>query len=275
MERDINIHSLSRDRVGLKDDVVVHESQLNGISKQLQNVNHAEYLTDSQNMWVANGVPNLSSLLEHLEEISILQHLDVVEVCLGWERNNRYSVYNRNGEQILYIYESAQCIARQCYGSLREFTLVITDNDDNHLLFLHRPLRCSSRCFYACCCLQQLSIISPQDTKESVGVVQERWSLCNPKYEFSDSFGSVKFTIQGDSCHYRCCCDMSFIVNSSSGYEMAKISKKWNGCKSIIGASNEFTIKYFDGLSKQDKALILGSTFLLDFNYFERHGKCF
>ena len=68
---------------------------------------------------------------------------------------------------------AARCYARQCYGSLREFTLITTDNDDNRLLYLQRPARCSSRCFYACCCLQEMNIIIPP--KDTLGVMKEKY----------------------------------------------------------------------------------------------------
>lgn len=75
------------------------------------------------------------------------------------------------------IRTAAQCYARQCYGSLREFTLIVTDNDDNRLLYLQRPLRCSSRCFYSCCCLQEMRVFKPPDVL--LAVVRERYSdLC-------------------------------------------------------------------------------------------------
>ncbi|XP_059172473.1 phospholipid scramblase 2-like [Physella acuta] len=220
-----------------------------------------------------DNIQDLSSILDPLDEIRILQHLDFIEVCLGWERNNRYSIYNKQGEQILYVYEAAPCVSRQCYGSLRALSLIITDNDDRRLLYLQRPLRCSTRCFYACCCLQELDIYRSRENK--VGAVLESWNCCIPEYQLSDSSDSLKFYLTGTCTHFRCCCSINFTVKSTSGYEVASICKKWSGLKEIIGACNEFKITYFDGLTKEDKILILGAAFLLDFNYFERHGKCF
>ncbi|CAG5121649.1 unnamed protein product [Candidula unifasciata] len=223
--------------------------------------------------WTAAEDAALEDVLEPLEAVRVHQHLDVVEVCLGWERNNRYSVYNTTGEQILYVYEATQCYARQCYGSLREFTLIVTDNDDNRLLYLQRPLRCSSRCFYSCCCLQEMSIHTPPDSL--LALVKERWSCCIPEYELVTPEGSALFQMEGSCFHCRCCCSISFVVRNDSGVEVATIRKEWGGCKELIGACNDFTIKYLNGLSSNDKVSIFAAAFLLDFNYFERHGKCF
>ncbi|CAL1538351.1 unnamed protein product, partial [Lymnaea stagnalis] len=192
--------------------------------------------------WDADEFPRLASILDSIDEIKILQHLDVVEVCLGWERNNRYSLYNKNGEQILYTYEAAQCVARQCFGSLRELTLVVTDNDDNRLLFLQRPLRCSSRCFYACCCLQTMAVSTSDESDDKLAVVSERWTCCLPEYQVEDSLGNIKFTLHGTLCHCRCCCNITFTVKSLKGFEVASITTQWGGWKEFIGACNEFTI---------------------------------
>ncbi|KAK0054027.1 phospholipid scramblase 2 [Biomphalaria pfeifferi] len=224
--------------------VIVQESQVCGLKKTDED---AYYSSDPNGFCEAAQVPTLASRLDHLDEIKVHQHLDVIEVCLGWERNNRYSLYNKDGEQILYVYESAQCVARQCYGSLREFTLIVTDNDDNHLLYLQRPLRCSTRCFYACCCLQELAILTPQEKKESIAVILERWTMMVPQYDVHDPLGSIKFTMQGDCCHYRCCCNIHFTVKSPSGYEMATVCKTWRGCRDVIGARNDFIITYLHG----------------------------
>ncbi|BFY97922.1 hypothetical protein BsWGS_00962 [Bradybaena similaris] len=223
--------------------------------------------------WRSGEGTTLEEVLEPLDYVQVHQHLDVVEVCLGWERNNRYSIYNRNGEQVLYVYEAAQCYARQCYGSLREFTLIVTDNDDNRLLYLQRPLRCSSRCFYSCCCLQEMRVYKPPDVL--LAEIRERWTGCIPEYQLETLEGSALFQLEGSWCHCRCCCSIKFVVRNDSDVEVATIRKEWGGCKELIGACNDFTIEYLDGLLSSEKVAIFAAAFLLDFNYFERHGKCF
>ncbi|GFO46369.1 phospholipid scramblase [Plakobranchus ocellatus] len=256
--------------------VITHESQMKVLSRTPCGDERSESESSIDAKWVANDhVTSLAAILESLDEVRVSQHLDVVEVCLCWERSNRYSLYNKQGEQILYTYEAAQCYARQCYGSLREFTLITTDNDDNRLLYLQRPARCSSRFFYACCCLQEMSIIIPP--KDTLAVLKEKWSCCIPQYEMMDSDGNLKFILCGECGHFRMCNSIHFSVRNMDGTEVATIRKPWGGCslKTLIGGSNSFTIKYLENLTKEEKVMILGSSFLLDFNYFERHGKCY
>ncbi|KAK3758115.1 hypothetical protein RRG08_006690 [Elysia crispata] len=257
-------------------EVINHESQIMGMHGIPGGDNRSESGSSVDATWIANEhVTSLASILEPLNEIRVSQHLDFIEVCLCWERSNRYSLYNQQDDQILYTYEAARCYARQCYGSLREFTLITTDNDDNRLLYLQRPARCSSRCFYACCCLQEMNIIIPP--KDTLGVMKEKWSCCIPQYELAESKGHLKFLIQGDCSHFRMCNSINFTVRNAENLEVATISKPYGGCslKTLIGGSNNFKIKYLENLTKEEKVLILGSSFLLDFNYFERHGKCF
>lgn len=257
-------------------EVISKESQIQGMHGVPSGDNRSESDASADATWVANDhVTSLASILDPLNEIRVSQHLDVVEVCLCWERSNRYSIYNQQDDQIVYTYEAARCYARQCYGSLREFTLITTDNDDNRLLYLHRPARCSSRCCYACCCLQELNIIIPP--KETLAVMKEKWSCYIPEYELTESEGHTKFIVKGDCGHFRMCNNIKFSVLNTENTEVAVICKPWGGCalKTFIGGSNTFTIKYLENLSKEEKVMILGCSFLLDFNYFERHGKCF
>ncbi|XP_005091784.1 phospholipid scramblase 2 [Aplysia californica] len=248
---------------------ITSESQMNGYDVTSKEDN-GEMLRGSSE---PTEQKDIAAVLAPHNIINIHQHLDVIEVCLCWERNNRYSIYGKDEKQILYTYEGAQCVARQWYGSLRELTLTTTDNDDNRLLRLDRPLRCSTRMCYACCCLQEMTISIPPNN--TLGRVKERWNCIIPWYEVEDSQGNLMFSLQGTACHCRLCCDIKFSVRNAAGDQVASIQKYWGGCKGIIGACNSYTIKYLDALSGQEKAVVLGATFLLDFNYFERHGKCF
>ncbi|XP_041369321.1 phospholipid scramblase 1-like [Gigantopelta aegis] len=238
---------------------------------------HRENVISKQPVSVQLGADNLPEGLTELANLNTLhvqQRLDVVEVILGWERNNRYRITKSEDEQVLYAFEASDCGARQCLGSLRAFTIKVCDNSQQEIMTLHRPLRCSSRCFWWCCNLQIMEIHSPPGTP--VASVREIWSCYLPLYEVLGVDGSVMYSLHGGCCHCRCCCNVVFhVLGSKVGdSEVATITKHWGGCKELIGAVNNYTVEYTEQLDVVNKMIILGATFLIDFNYFEKHGRC-
>lgn len=61
---------------------------------------------------------------------------------------------------------------RQMTGALRGLILKMTDEDQEDVLIMQRPARCSSRCFWTCCSLQVMDIIVQQD-KEKAATIYE------------------------------------------------------------------------------------------------------
>ncbi|KAL8596559.1 hypothetical protein ACOMHN_020381 [Nucella lapillus] len=104
-----------------------------------------------------------SKVLQQLNKLEVVQRLDTLEVCLGWTRNNRYCIYNEEGEQVFYVYEASVCFNRQLTGALRGLVLKVSlsDADQEDVLVLRRPMACSSRCCWACCSLQHMEMVLP------------------------------------------------------------------------------------------------------------------
>ncbi|XP_050399524.1 phospholipid scramblase 1 [Patella vulgata] len=218
-----------------------------------------------------NGSDFINVLTEH-NEIIIHQLLDVVEVLLGWQRNSRYQILDKEGNQIIYIFEVADCYARQCLGGMREFSMKATDDDGVELLSVHRPLRCTSRCCWICCNLQELEIFSPPGNH--IATIKEIWTCLIPTYTIVDPTEQELYKMVGECCRCKLCSNNVFKVLDTGGEVVCTVSKIWGGCKDIIGASNDYTVQYNENLSAHERTIILGATFLVDFNYFEKHGRC-
>ncbi|XP_076468542.1 phospholipid scramblase 1-like [Babylonia areolata] len=242
-----------------------------------------------------------SSILQQLDKLEVVQKLHALEVCMGWARNNRYSIYNEEGEQLFYVYEASVCFHRQLTGALRGLALKVSlshlGREQEDVLVLRRPGACSTRCCWACCNLQRMEIQAllssggggggggggegeeevgeEEGSRSLLASMEERWSCCIPDYHLTDAKGEVLWRVRGGACHCRCCCCvMQFQFLSRDGEEVASISRSCQGCKEIIGAANRYTIHFSENLAPQEKLIILGGSFLVDLNYFEKQNKC-
>ena len=62
----------------------------------------------------------------------------------------------------ILLFIDNDCCNRQCCGPARSFDIKILDNNNQEVIHLNRPLRCSECCFP--CCLQELEVTSPPGT---------------------------------------------------------------------------------------------------------------
>ncbi|KAK7488717.1 hypothetical protein BaRGS_00020014 [Batillaria attramentaria] len=176
-------------------------------------------------------------------------------------------------EQRLDFLEASVCLMRQVTGAMRGLVLKMTDEDQQDVVLLRRPGACSSRCCWACCNLQQMDIVLPSGSV--IASMHEVWSCCLPHYRVTDGDGQLLWTVMGSVCHCRCCCcEISFQFITPDGDVSATVSRSWQGCKELIGAANSFSIQFSDGVTVQQKLIILSGTFLADLNYFEKQNKC-
>lgn len=208
-------------------------------------------------------------MLANLQKIHVHQEVHLVEVFTSWDRQNRYSVCNEAEQQIFYAREESECCERQCCGILRSMTMNInqvTTSGEIPAIVLRRPLNCQGCC--CPCCLQVMEVECPPG--QVVATIKEKWTCCIPEYEIFDSQGSHIFSIVGDCCVCKCCTDVHFRVLRGS-QEVADIQKHWGGCREVCGQANDFSLIFHDKAeSVMNKSILLGATFLIDFNYFEK-----
>ena len=80
-----------------------------------------------------------------------------------------------------------------------------------------------------------------------------------------------------ECCYCNCGEDIEFKVYTADGAtEIGKVSKKWRGFFSeaiIVDGCDIFGINFPKDLDVTKKALLLGATFLIDYNFFELNSK--
>uniref|UniRef100_K1P4Y9 Phospholipid scramblase n=1 Tax=Magallana gigas TaxID=29159 RepID=K1P4Y9_MAGGI len=179
----------------------------------------------------SEALPSGLKDLESLEEITVHQHLEAGDM--------------------------SECYARQCLGAMRAFVLKFSNQEGQDLIRLRRPLRCPCGvCWWWCCCVQELSIESPPG--QEIGVIMEERCCC-PVYKIIDENESVVFRIGFSCCLCKLCSDVVIPIYDGRGEQLLAEIKK--------SSAGDWDLQ---PLRVQDKILLLGASFLIDFNFFEK-----
>ncbi|XP_063052258.1 phospholipid scramblase 1-like [Engraulis encrasicolus] len=226
---------------------------------------------EQQDMMPTQRPPNCPPGLEYLnmiDQLLVQQEVELVEAIFGVETNNKYMVRNTMGQQVFYVTEENNCCNRQCLGPSRSFVLHVQDNNDQEVMTLQRPLRCSLGCFPIC--LQELEVQAPFGN--TIGYVIQEWDLLFPKFTIQNEKRESILKIRGPFCPWRCCPDVDFeVLSLDEQTKVGNISKQWAGLmQEAFTDADNFGIKFPMDLDVKAKAILLGACFLIDFMFFEK-----
>ncbi|XP_060073805.1 phospholipid scramblase 1-like [Ylistrum balloti] len=237
---------------------------------QILHEGHEKEVKDTQDEF-----PQGLKELINAKNVFIKQRLDVAEAVLCWQRPCRYSLYTSEEDEdhFLYAQEVSECYLRQCLGAVRGFVMKFSNAEMQDVMKLQRPLRCPCGiCWWWCCCVQELSIESPPGNP--IGRIVEDRACCCPRYLILDDGDNVVFNVEFSCCLCKLCADVSIqIFGGRFGEEpVAEISKACRGNKKdCCGTENNYILHYLErDIHLQDKILLLGASFLIDYNFFER-----
>lgn len=201
------------------------------------------------------------SLLEELKvqnTLIVKQRKELFEL-LGFETRNKYEICTENGKVIGFCAEQQKglfgFLMRHFLGHWRSFVLHIYDDQKKEVFIVRHPFR-----FF----FQRLEIDSVEGAH--LGSLQQRFSIVRKKFDLEDSRGRVILRMQSGFFQFW---TFPFLRGSS---EVAVIRKKWSGLfkESFLDADN-FKIEFGNqGLTPEERALILASGIFIDIQYFER-----
>lgn len=215
-------------------------------------------------------IPGCPAGLEYLvsvDQLLVHQQLQIFEIFLPYEQQNKYVVKNTMGQFIFLAVEESDLASRCCCGSGRPFEMSVLDYRNVEVMRFFRPLRCDLCCF--CCCLQEMQVQAPPGT--IVGSIRQRWSVLFPKFSVLDSSGREVLRVGGPFITSACCNDVVFDIFSPDGRtKLGAISKNWTGAlREAITDIDNFTVFFPMDMDVKIKAVLLGLVFLIDFVYFE------
>uniref|UniRef100_A0A3B1J7C8 Phospholipid scramblase n=1 Tax=Astyanax mexicanus TaxID=7994 RepID=A0A3B1J7C8_ASTMX len=207
------------------------------------------------------GCPPGLEYLTQIDQLLVHQKIELAEVILGWETNNKYLVKNTLGQQVFYVAEENDCCTRQCCGPMRSFVLHVQDNMGQEVMTLTRPLRCASCC--CPCCLQELEVQAPPGNP--IGYVIQKWHPFLPKFIVQNEKREDVLRIQGPFCACNCCSDVNFeVMSMDESTQVGRICKQWTGMlQEAFTDADNFGIKFPMDLDVKIKAVLFGALFLI------------
>ncbi|XP_055315309.1 phospholipid scramblase 2-like isoform X2 [Sitodiplosis mosellana] len=215
------------------------------------------------------GCPPGLEYLSTLDCLYVEEQVDIIDLFIGFEQNNRYIIKNIYGEKIYWAVEDNDCCTRCMCGGARPFDMKVFDYRGVEVIHFRRPLRCQSCCFP--CCLQVIEVFSPPG--ELLGTVEQNWTLCKPDYSVKNHNGETVLRITGPICMLPMCCDVEFKILSLDGQQVGRISKNLNIVGDWLLNVHFFGISFPLDLDVRMKAVMLGACMLIDMMYMQRRDR--
>ncbi|XP_064468736.1 phospholipid scramblase 2-like isoform X2 [Ornithodoros turicata] len=207
-----------------------------------------------------------------LDQLVIKQQIELFEVLVGFETQNKYLACNNQGQSVYYMVESSDFCTRCCISDARCFQMFVVDNQCRAVMRFVRPLRCESTfrncCF--CCLLQDMQVETPPN--QLVGSVREVCSVCQPTFHVCDTSGKPVLRVQGPVITTSCpgAMDVKYKILTLNGKEIGIISKLWGGVlKEMLTDADTFSVTFPVDLDVRVKACLIGCAMLFDYMYFE------
>ena len=192
------------------------------------------------------------------QTLLISQKKDWGEVFVGYEASNKYVVSDTQGNDLYYAAEvEGSFVLRAFLKAARPFTMVISDPTGQRVISISRPFR------------PILSLLSVFDEAgQEVGMVKRRLSLFKRRYSIVDVQGNTVFEITGPVFH-----PWTFNI-TKNGSAFGQILKKWSGMATeMITDADTFALTINAECDANERRLLLGAVFLIDFVHFEDRGK--
>jgi len=233
------------------------------------------------------GGPGTAGTLECLRNIPgvwVFQQFKVEEM-LGWEAGNTYNIFTKTGPgkadvgpQLFRVLEKSGCFERQCWGPGRELTLNMHAFDPMRpqgpyngvpLAMFHKEFHCQG-----CCCDCLRPKFQVHDGSGAItGRVHDPFKCCIADNRVFDASGNQVYLVSGAILQTGCCCpclaDFTFDVKDMTGQHVGSMGKAFRGCAELLVQCNKFWVDFPATATPQEKALLIGSLFCLDFEYFE------
>lgn len=198
----------------------------------------------------------MDGLQDH-QEIVVRQNKEWGEILTGLEGTNRYTLFDRQGNELYTAGEVAGgTLWRWVLKAARPFTINVMDRSGRIVLRLERPFR-----FF----FHELKVSDGHCTH--IGTIRKRFTFFRRRYDVMDRFGRFACELFGPIFH-----PWTFDIHQR-GRKKGKITKKWSGgMKELFTDADNFGIRFPNEASGDLKSILLGAVFLIDFVHFENSG---
>ncbi|XP_075528154.1 phospholipid scramblase 2-like isoform X2 [Dermacentor variabilis] len=214
------------------------------------------------------GCPAGLEYLAKIDQLLIHQAIEILEMLVPFEQQNKYVVKNSMGQFVFMALEQSDLLSRCFCGSIRPFQMSLIDYRNVEVLRLFRPLRCD--CGLCWCCLQEMDVHDASGA--SMGSIRMEFAIIHPTFSVRDSQGNVVLLVKGPFCTTSICCqDVVFDILATDGVtKLGAITKTWTGAlREAFTDADNFAVTFPMDLDVKIKAVLLGAVFVIDFVFFE------
>lgn len=211
------------------------------------------------------------------------RQLEIMNVFLGYEQANRYTIYNPQGGVLGYMEEAdmsfSRAIARQFTRLHRPFTVHVYDTTGNHAMTIRRPFSWINSHIYAV-----LPGRDYTDNSAVIGESKQEWHLWRRRYNLylnnvdnneMDQFGRVDAPFLS----------FQFPVKNEQEQLVGAVDRNWVGlAREWFTDTGVYVVRMDDAqlqdlgvpvapyqLNLEQRAVMLALMVSIDFDYFSRH----
>eukprot|EP00300_Choanocystis_sp_HF-7_P009698 c16583_g1_i1.p1 GENE.c16583_g1_i1~~c16583_g1_i1.p1 ORF type:complete len:237 (-),score=49.73 c16583_g1_i1:68-778(-) len=200
-----------------------------------------------------------------------------------WDMNNRYDVFEFSRDdpetyktQLFFAKENSSCMARAMMGPYRSTVLDLHKHDMTGPVNVRFFKSAGLDCFWPCfpfCGRANMEVIS--GSSDSLGFILNPFTCCQSVYQVVDLDDKVEFTIAGPSCQSALCCPCCCVYQLDIQVDGESVGhfRKHFTVQECFSNANKFQVLFPAQATPQQKALLLGAVFLIDFTIFERRGR--
>ncbi|WP_300667286.1 phospholipid scramblase-related protein [Desulfoluna sp.] len=193
--------------------------------------------------------------LESSREVLVTQKKEMFEAFTGFETQNNYVVRLQNGQTLYAAEVNTGFLSRNFLKQLRPFELVIADEQRNIRLRVNRHFRFM---------FHEITVSNSHGMV--LGRVVKRFTFLNRLYDVKDADDRTLFELKGPLFK-----PWTFRIENALG-NVGVITKKWSGLfKEAMTDADNFGLKLEKDLPADQKAVLLGAVFLIDFVHFENN----
>jgi hypothetical protein len=186
------------------------------------------------------------------------RQLEMMNVIVGFEQQNKYSIRNEQGNQIGTIYEEGDSflhvVKRQLLRTRREFKADVVDIHGNVVFKVYRPIKWFLN--------SEMMVMSPKN--EELGLIISDWHLWRRRYNLfhkNVQIGRIDEPFLS----------WDFEVLNESGNSIGSVGRNFIGLiKELFTDMGQYVVRP-SSRSREHRACIIAAAISIDIDYFSRH----
>ena len=196
--------------------------------------------------------------LTQYPELIVKQEVELLEVFMGFETANRYSIRTPDGAELLYAYEESGMLSRQFLRSHRPLTIHFVDSDGNEVFTAERGFFWMFSHLYV-----------GNEEGKLIGSLQRNFKVFGRRISMLDPEGTKRSEIRGGLFRPH-----TFMVYSE-GDEVARITKRWSGLgRELFTDADTFHVGMnLERVDQEFATIVLAAAISIDLDFFERGGR--